>query len=1154
MNTANYCHYTTGYDGHLLQINPTVRATSPTRATRHLATVEANANRNVQLTQRHFLDHTASLRLASGDPNILHDPVAAVNHHLATLSAAVPSHAQPSLLTYNVETQPNIGLSGELTSCIMTIARDGTDIHWGALHAINYDHHALYNLHLGSQTEPLPMTFFIDPVQPGNVVARAAAADTIAALGACYLPTTSQTNVDGWLCRLSHLQNTTHLIHRNNMPNHDGHISHASLVPIRQVTFTKATASTKLRDLTTNYNGAFILVTAPHQAHNGRLHGGPTSNADSDSASVDLGFEGQLAPPYSAIQRLQLKTINVDLPPTNVVEQASTIPDSMPSNDFLRLFPIDHEANVDVTTSCLLTKPDGIVVREHSAGCFLRPWLESHPRRPFKFTNIASNSQVTAQLAPVFAGISATWLDRNAVASLTTAANWMGSTRSTEMDPITKAALRSAAAQPIELTALYVRLWALYYSAAIATCKGEVYAPAIDNGTRHIVRNVNSYSDWAAVLGLSHNTKVMPLFFDSMALQYVDDITHPLAIATARNVYGAGSAELLWVPIPGLQLYTNGPGPNVISGALSPWSVMQTIDWLATSTNTQKQMVSAQCLVATLLYRPQGYGPIHASNTLASRVTVGLPACNTRGQYLSPLSLWATTLDPELPDPTTHSNPPDMLRAAAAMSLTYIYTTAAAIRMINTPAWWPKQYRRLNARKSKLMLRVSAAGWYPALLAAHLRKLYSGSGMAHAALNVWPPTSNEVHQLSQAKLAGCLMFLPLSPQPFASDDEAATFAKIKLIDNLENLPLGRPVLVKALTGSDNPQYIIPHATSAGCTTELHLIDNTSSTIVHKVPTSNLDAGYARMPPTLTQNIRTCLTITIPDIHAAFRLKAVLHNLHEGTWYSSGPETFIGSDERGAPATHHDPASSLPPAGLAMAAARPPTPRGDQSPPRPTDHQRSEGTSGDNTSEDLQQIAEASADSPTSPPPHLEAKHIDDPIIKGMIQHAGNGCRPHLAPLLDVLADWKIPNAITTDNESLTWVLDNIALTLNPKYAYSASCDIAPVRQALAEQIKLNTMRSEAAMLQQMFTDDPGSLPPGTTSVERALQQLLPDLPKNGEAAVAPATTAATNEQDQESLTAQATATTLHTPQEQTGLPVPAEDVLHGPALTVATSL
>jgi hypothetical protein len=235
------------------------------------------------------------------------------------------------------------------------------------------------------------------------------------------------------------------------------------------------------------------------------------------------------------IQKLQLQTVSIELPPITTVEETASIPDMMPDNAYVRMFPIDPKGDVDLTTSCLLTKNDGIVVQEKRAGCYMTPWLQSGMRRPFKFSVRNSTSKTTAQLAPVFAGLTATWLDRNAVASLTTAANWMGSTRSTEMDPITKAALRSAAAQPIELTALYVRLWALYYSAAIANCQGTEYRPTVDNNMRHVIRNVNSYSDWAAVLSLAHNTKIMPLFFDSMGLQYVEDIMLPLAVATSKK-------------------------------------------------------------------------------------------------------------------------------------------------------------------------------------------------------------------------------------------------------------------------------------------------------------------------------------------------------------------------------------------------------------------------------------------------------------------------------------------------------------------------------------------------------------------------------------------------------------------------------------------
>jgi len=1101
-----HTHYEQQADGHMQQINGHYEAANSGNLSRHPEIARENAEFRAGCTNAHFLQHTAYRRMISNGRAVLHEPAEDIAAHLEAMRIAHLGVGEPHTLVHDQPTVASLLPIGHLTHSVPSVNRDGNGKTWAHLYPLDFDHEAIYNLHAHDQHAPIALTFYLDAVSEQNLRARARAPDSIPAIGACYLPASSNVELVGWLCAIRHTHNTGSNMCRTLMHEHDVPIMAGTLVPLRPMRFSAASAVGLLNACTTDAFGSFVFITAPHRAANGALLGGSSAGSNAAGEDTDLGFEGTLAPPMSTVQRLDLRTINVELPPTDVVDAAAKAEDAMPSNDFLRMFPIDHDANVDATTNCLLTRHDGIIMQEQTAGCYMRPWLETQQTTPLKFTTRLGSSNKTIQLAPIFAGITATWLDRNAVASLTTAANWMGSTRSTEMDPITKAALRSAAAQPIELTALYVRLWGLYYSSAIAVCRGEEYKPTIDNNTRHIVRNINSYSDWASVLSLSHNTKVMPMFFDSMALQYVEDITHPLAIATARRVYTAGSANAFWVPIPGLQLYTNGTGPNVITGNLTPWAITQCIDWLTASTDTQSQSLHAQCLVASLLYRPQGYGIYHGQQHATSRALVALPRCNTKGQYLLPLSLWATTLDPELPEQARHGNPPDMLRAAAAMSLTHLYTMATSVRMINTPAWWPRQYRMLNARITRLMLRVNRAGWYPALLAAHLRKSYAGSGHAQAMLHMWPQNSSEIHKLNQAEMLGCLSFLPLSRQPHASDDEAAIFAKIKLVDNIDSVKLGRPIVVRALTQSDNPQYIIPHANTAGCTTELHLIDQLTSTIVHKVPTTNLTRGYARVPPALTQNIRTCLTITIPDIHAAFKLKSLLHNLNEGTWYLSGPETFIGSEAAPAPSESHDPTAGLPTSRIAGAAAAPkkPSDSGDSD---------SEGHSDDRAAQAPNDYDDGlnSVSKPQPPPSHLEAQRLADPIVTAMIKHAVTGMRPESAHIYEQLAEWKIPTALVHDNESLNWLADNMGITLNPKYAYSDSCDIGPILQAIREQVKLNTMRNEAQLLRTMFTEDPSSRPTGSSSIEDAIARLMPQLPKNGAVAVVPATTATATE-------------------------------------------
>jgi hypothetical protein len=415
---------------------------------------------------------------------------------------------------------------------------------------------------------------------------------------------------------------------------------------------------------------------------------------------------------------------------------------------------------------------------------------------------------------------------------------------------------------------------------------------------------------------------------------------------------------------------------------------------------------------------------------------------------------------------------------------------------------------------------------------------------------MWPSTSTAIYKLAQARLIGCLSFLPLSAAPLASDDEAATFAKLKLIDNIETIPLGRPLLVKALTASDNPQYIIPYASQAGCTTELHLIDQMTKTVVHKVPTTKLAVGYARLPPAAAQHIKTCLTITIPNIQAAFKLKSILHNLHEGTWYLSGSESFISAHEQVDAA--HGPSDDSPlPSALVVEQRQKPPKREDPDRAAAPDTD-SDDDQGDKTPPQPPQVLEDNT-VPTLPPAHLEAQHITDPIIVAMVQHATTAIKPETARLLQQFEGWKIPEQISSDNETLSWILENIGLTMNPKYAFGASCDIGPTKQAIAEQIKLNKMRSEAAMLRTMFTDDPGSLPHDTGTIDEAIAKLLPELPKNGGVAVGAATTATTTSkvvqpQQPESPATKGQSMQGNAPQHYV------DDVLHGPSITVETSL
>jgi hypothetical protein len=382
-------------------------------------------------------------------------------------------------------------------------------------------------------------------------------------------------------------------------------------------------------------------------------------------------------------------------------------------------------------------------------------------------------------LAPAFAGITATWIDRNAALALTTAANWAGSTRASEIDPTIKTAMRVAAASAIDLTRLYVRLWALALSSLQAEAADLAYTPRATNNYVHVVRDTFAYQDWAAALNLSVTSQQQYLYFDANSLEQVDDILPTLALATANSIESAGFATRFWPPIHGLQLLTNTRNNISVIQHTHYTAILATINWLVLSTSTPSQSNDALGLVLSMCYRPLGCGLLPESDP--NMVTnVSLPAFKSLGQLLLPLSLWATTVDPSDNSGVPNLPSSNWLRLAATTSATYYYTLAQALCVGQPPSWWDDASKELCRRNASAHLAITSDGWAPALRAANIRHQLQIKYGLPATNWVYPNSLRHARALAATQKWSCMEVLPFITNPLTSDVHVAKFSKIKI--------------------------------------------------------------------------------------------------------------------------------------------------------------------------------------------------------------------------------------------------------------------------------------------------------------------------------------------------------------------------------------
>jgi hypothetical protein len=356
----------------------------------------------------------------------------------------------------------------------------------------------------------------------------------------------------------------------------------------------------RVRDWANSNVGLFIAAVPPvaeNTAHGLTNYHGATSqhsdaavtyNEDPSTLAIDAGYRCTLkVVEYNETTARRVTTANID----RTGPKPSTTPLSFSISE--------HEA----TRSVILTaaKADSTQIDSINHRCTL---TTGPPNSTIKWLTTQSPTRVTVQLAPAFAALSSSWLDRNMITALTAAANWAGGSRTSEVEPHARAAIRQAANTNIDLTRVYVRLWALALDAAAQNSTDtKAYQPMATYTGNQPVRFARSYNEWVTGL-IGATSGITPaIYHDEWGTSTANEILPVLSLAAATAIAQSPTASWLWPPIRSLTIYTNASYNSGVNMPIYYASIISTINWLSESTSTYQQADEARMLTMAVAYR-----------------------------------------------------------------------------------------------------------------------------------------------------------------------------------------------------------------------------------------------------------------------------------------------------------------------------------------------------------------------------------------------------------------------------------------------------------------------------------------------------------------------------------------------------------------------
>lgn len=794
----------------------------------------------------------------------------------------------------------------------------------------------------------------------------------------------------------------------------------------------------------------------------------PFNNSSQDDFAL---LEPMLAPDLSTLKKVtptvSSYTPNPDLDAVCRAERATELP------AVTTAFQCVNDT-VNLTCSVILTDAKHKVLEEHQAGHIMQPLMLKHGQVNWRATNSSANT--TVALAPAFAALAGTWLDRTMAATLTSAIAWSGINRGPEVDPQSRAAMRAAANLPIDLTRYYIRAWAMYHAAVCAYARREVYRPRPTHGLRHVVGATDSFATWSAMLVRNVFGGESSLFFDGHCLTDTSDICSVLALITAEKLSAAGTAEWLWPTMSKCRLYTNIVSPLLHIDGLDHYTVAATINWLADSTDTHDQMLEAKNFVSAIAMRPNGWG-IFGTAMHNNQLVVALPRAVTAGQCMAPYSLFNTTIAEPSGTRAGFTEPLQHLRSTAIASTNYVYSICKAATTVSQPAWWCKTAASMYAAHTASKQRLQPLGWSVAINAADIRHKQGLHLNSATTCNMWPAARNAAARISASKCSSMLDVLAWSEQPYSNDPAVPLFAKVEIMPT-DAIQIGMPIRIATVVGSAHVNLAANTLCAAGAQigyiTSSRALGTISSVCwaprgptAHSDPFPTAQPNWAKFTP----------VVRFKDHNELFATTAMADARRHGTWWIQAK--YIQPDLQSADGAEEGPEPVVE-QPKQQGGSTPQQLQGDEPPP-----------------DDDSQCDSQHADLPdtTAPPQTVLQIKGQDALIDTLAAYHSEPEARKLRMAYNTMAEWTIPSSLAEDNRALEWIADNVQAVCGAKQADDPGGHAASIVQKLNEQIRLNVMRSAeqtiarakaAQLTENVMPDQPAVLTTGRASQQQHL--------------------------------------------------------------------
>nr|WAK73619.1 capsid protein [Phytophthora palustris toti-like virus 7] len=733
------------------------------------------------------------------------------------------------------------------------------------------------------------------------------------------------------------------------------------------------------------------------------------------NSQLDLATGGR----YSMTVTDKLNFQEITVPDTGVTYETEKPDDATEIALPDGIIPNHFGATVSLEANTTLLKNYHTVRESHRIGKLWQPLSNVRVSWP----GTTSTAVQTVKLAPAFASLATDWLDKGVLAAMGSVASWLATVKNVELDIRTRSAIRQCANTPIELTRLYIRLWALWLDANIASLEQQSFAPVVTNDLDFSVRQVTSATQWYSAVKYAHTTAATSLFFDGNATVMAPDIVYVLMVALSASVDEARCSSWLW-PTLGKTMFCHNMNIQVTPGSeITPSMVMGAITWLVGTSSTIDQAIDAKNFVMMSAYRPEGVGL--AGGSTAAKHIVALPSSNSIGMMLGPMTLNATSMqvaDSELPTP---ESPLKCAIAASLRGMVYLATLGMAVSRFITPNYELSDVKRLNADLERSALSTMNARTRLSTYAAQLRRMFKLSLQTRYSSSITLADTRIMRTQRYHDNTNASQLLYMRPTIYDISADTARYFKWKYAEQ-PRIICGRWLSLQA-TGIDNASaHLANLVQEVGGTVALTTYDMLSHVIYERQPvTATINPGFQR-PDVDSDNMRKY------TYSAYFHSPAQWHEMrrrlecrNQHTWHidRSAYSTDVGAEfqemwlslDADAAKERTEPdivdTSASPGSAVGPSSVTPPTP--DSKPEMPTPHAS---------------VAHSTDDQdPTDKPPEALTKLAeDDRVVRALILSAKDKIQDYISfksNMSGSVKDWSVPDTIARDKASLQWLLN-----------------------------------------------------------------------------------------------------------------------------------